>query len=414
MKLAIYNLLVLLLIPVFLVRILLKSFSDVDYRINLLNRFGYKLGAPVRKKRKIIWFHAVSLGEVIGSQNIIHLLLKEFDVVLTTTTPTGFRQAKELFNQEIMINYVPWDFHPFIKRFIDFYKPDALLIFETEIWPSMISLSSARKIPIYLLNGRLSEKSFNAYEWVSWLFKETIEKITYSFVQTANHKKRFIELGMSEQKIKIAGSVKFDLINLETVSSPDPLKLPYILAASTHYGEDEIMLNAYQKIKENNQVKLFICPRHPDRSLQIYKLATQMNLNVKLFSELSDNNYDVCIVDSIGLLTNLYANAEVAFVGGSLVKRGGHNLIEPAALETPILIGPYTYNFEEIVEKFVNSDACIVVNNQEQLFLSIQLLLTDKEASKNLSKNALKVVEMNKGSTHIQVSYIMEQLGERN
>ena len=145
MKLAIYNLLILLLIPVFQLRLLSKSIKDGDYRVNLSQRFGRKFSPSTRKKEKIIWFHAVSLGEVIGSQDFIKELLKDFDVVLTTSTPTGLRKASELFKDSVAINYVPFDLNILIKKFLDFYNPDALLIFETEIWPSMISASRKKK-----------------------------------------------------------------------------------------------------------------------------------------------------------------------------------------------------------------------------------------------------------------------------
>ena len=163
MKLAIYNLLILLLIPVFQIRILLKSYKNAGYRANFSQRYGRNLVAiKKRQKKKIIWFHAVSLGEVIGSQNIIKTLLKDCDVVLTTTTPTGLKKAQEIYKDTLTINYAPWDLSLFINRFLNFYQPDALLIFETEIWPAMISSSFKKQIPIFLVNGRLSLKSYNA------------------------------------------------------------------------------------------------------------------------------------------------------------------------------------------------------------------------------------------------------------
>ena len=408
MKLAIYNLMILLLIPIFQVRILLKSYRDAGYRAHFSQRHGRNLTTITRQKKKIIWFHAVSLGEVIGSQNIIKRLLQKYDVVLTTTTPTGFRKAQAIYKDAIAINYAPWDLNIFIHRFIDFYQPTALLIFETEIWPAMISISKKKKVPIFLLNGRLSLKSYNAYSKISWLLKDILQMIDFIFVQNQPHRERFMQLGVKKENIDIAGSVKFDAPGL----SPKNLNLPeFILGASTHSGEEEILLKAFQKIRSKHPHKLFICPRHPDRSLELLSVATQMNYKTELYSQLSSEDYEICIIDSIGLLPDFYNGADLAFVGGSLVPRGGHNLIEPAVLGTPIIVGNYTFNFEEITENFIEKDACLLVHNEHEVFLAMQSILQDPNISLTLAKNAREVVSLNQGSTETQVSYILNRLG---
>ena len=410
MKLAIYNLLILLLIPVFQIRILLKSYKNAGYRANFSQRYGRNLVAiKKRQKKKIIWFHAVSLGEVIGSQNVIKILLKDCDVVLTTTTPTGLKKAQEIYKDTLTINYAPWDLSLFINRFLNFYQPDALLIFETEIWPAMISSAFKKQIPIFLVNGRLSLKSYNAYIKTSWLVKDILKKITFIFVQTQKHHDRFIQLGADRNNIRIVGSVKFDGPGL----NPQPLNLPnFILGASTHAGEEALILKAFQMLGKNYSHKLFLCPRHPERSAEVLKLSTQMNLRTKLYSEINSEDYDVCIIDNIGSLPDFYKDADLAFVGGSLVPRGGHNLIEPAMLGTPIIVGNHTFNFEEIVEEFVSHDSCIVIHNENELLKGMQAILDDSNLATRLSENALRVVELNQGSTHTQVSYILKELGE--
>jgi len=411
MKLAIYNLLILLLIPVFQLRLLFKSIKDSDYRFNFSQRFGRKLSPFTRKKEKIIWFHAVSLGEVIGSQDIIKELLKDFDVVLTTSTPTGLRKALELFKDSVAINYAPFDLNTLIKKFLDFYNPDALLIFETEIWPSMISTSRKKNIPVFLINGRLSKNSFQTYLMTSWFIKNILLKITFVFVQSEKHQERFIKLGVNKKNIKVAGSVKFDApgLNSQPISLP-----PYLLGASTHSGEEEILLNVFNTICNKYPYKLLICPRHPERSNQILQLATKMGFKAQLYSQLTSNNFKVCIVDSIGLLPDFYHSAKLAFVGGSLVPRGGHNIIEPAVLGTPIITGNHTFNFEDIVQDFIEKDACILVHNEHELLAGIQSILGDAEVGQKLSINAKKIVETNQGSTQIQLSYILDKLGAKN
>ena len=409
MKLVIYNLIILIVIPVFILRIFFKSFTDSDYSKHFVNRLGYGLSNLSQKNKKIIWFHAVSLGEVIGSQLLIRKLSEHFDIVITTTTPTGLRRAKEIFPAEIIINYAPWDFVLFINRFLNFYKPHAILIFETEIWPSMIARAFHKSIPLYLVNGRLSHKSYQAYAISSWLLKDTLKKITYSFVQTSKHKERFLKLGIDENRIEVVGSVKFDISNIDV----DPIEAaPFILGASTHPGEEEILLNAYKRLQDNKNIKLFLCPRHTERGGEIAKLAGIMGFKVKLYSDLGSEDYDVCIINRTGLLSGFYASSLMSFVGGSLVPRGGHNLIEPAALGSPIIIGPHTFNFEDIVHQFLSDHACVKVTSEDELLAAMELFIGDSKVAKEFAHRAKEVVERNKGSTEVQASYIIRQLGE--
>ena len=409
MKLVIYNLLILILIPVFTLRIFFKSFTDSDYSKHFVNRLGYGLSSLSQKNKKIIWFHAVSLGEVIGSQPLINKLSEHFDIVITTTTPTGLRRAKEIFPEQIVIHYAPWDFVLFINRFLNFYKPHAILIFETEIWPSMIARAFHKSIPLYLVNGRLSHKSYQAYAISSWLLKDTLKKITYSFVQTSKHKERFLKLGIDENRIEVVGSVKFDISNIDV----DPIEAaPFILGASTHPGEEEILLNAYKRLQDNKNIKLFLCPRHTERGVEIAKQAGTMGFKVKLYTDLGSEDYDVCIINKTGLLSGFYASSLMSFVGGSLVPRGGHNLIEPAALGSPIIIGPHTFNFEDIVHQFLSDHACVKVTSEDELLAAMELFIGDSKVAKEFAHRAKEVVERNKGSTEVQASYIIRQLGE--
>lgn len=408
MKLAIYNGLILLLIPILQIRLLFKSLNDIGYRAFIPQRYAAHLTPIKRQKEQLIWFHAVSLGEVIASQGMIKSLLNKFDVVLTTTTPTGLRKAKEIYKDSVAINYAPWDLGPLIVKFLEFYQPSALLIFETEIWPSMITAAHKKQLPIFLMNGRLSDQSFNAYLRVSWFFKDILQKITFIFVQTEEHKKRFLKLGLNTSNIAVAGSVKFDAPG----SQPKLLDLPkFILGASTHPGEEEIVLRAFQKMRPQHSHKLFICPRHPERSMEVLKIAKKMNFKSQLYSQLDQQEYEVCIIDSAGLLLDFYNGAELAFVGGSLVPRGGHNLIEPAVMGTPIITGHQTFNFEEIADNFTKSNACIRVTNEQELLQGILLILNDADFATQLTANAKNLVLQNEGSTQTQVSYIIDRLG---
>ena len=411
MKLAIYNFFILISIPIFALRIIFKSVADSDYRKFFFNRFGLSLDRFPKSKKKIIWFHAVSLGEVIGSQGLIRKLSQNFDIVLTTSTPTGLRKAKETYSENIVIHYAPWDLIFIINKFINFYKPHAILVFETELWPTMISMANKKNIPLYLMNGRLSQKSYQRYALWLWLFSEVLQKITFLFVQTSAHKDRFLKLGIKEDRIKIAGSVKFDITRKDIQPKNLP---PFILAASTHSDEEEKLLIAYDSFSAKKDFKLFICPRHEERAEGIAQKAISMGFQVILFSELRDQPYEVCIINGTGFLSNFYASASMAFVGGSLVPRGGHNLIEPAALGAPIIVGPHTFNFEDIVQEFVKNQACIRVSNQAQLLDAMEFFAGEGEEASKYALRAKEVVEKNKGSTEVQASYIISKLGEKH
>ena len=411
MKLAIYNFFILIFIPIFVLRIIFKSKADSGYKKFFLNRFGYSLERFPSSEKKIIWFHAVSLGEVIGSEALIKKLLQNFDIVLTTSTPTGLRKAKDIHSKNIVIHYAPWDLIFIINRFINFYRPRAILVFETELWPTMISIANKKNIPLYLMNGRLSEKSYRRYALWSWLFSEVLQRISFLFVQTNAHRERFLKLGIKKDRIKIAGSVKFDVVRKDI----QPINVgKFILAASTHPGEEEKLLKAYENFSAKKDFKLFICPRHEERAEVISQKAISMGFKAILFSELRDDPYEVCIINSTGFLSDFYASASMAFVGGSLVARGGHNLIEPAVLGTPIIIGPHTFNFEDIVQEFLNNQACIRVSNQTQLLDAIEFFASNKEVADKYAHRAKEVVEKNKGSTEVQASYIISQLGEEH
>ena len=411
MKLAIYNFFILIFIPIFALRIIFKSTADSGYRKFFFNRFGFCLNTLPISDKKIIWFHAVSLGEVIGSQGLIKKLSQNFEIVLTTSTPTGLRKAKDIYSENIVIHYAPWDLFFIINKFINFYKPNAILVFETELWPTMISMANKKNIPLYLMNGRLSQKSYQRYASWLWLISEVLQSITFLFVQTSAHKDRFLNLGIKEDRIEIAGSVKFDI----TKKDIQPKNVaPFILAASTHPDEEEKLLKAYDNFSAKEDFKLFICPRHEQRAEGIAQKASSMGFQVFLFSELRDEPYEVCIINSTGFLSEFYASASMAFVGGSLIPRGGHNLIEPAALGAPIIVGPHTFNFEDIVQEFIDNQACIRVSNQAQLLDAFELFAGDREEAGKYALRAKEVVKKNKGSTEVQASYIISQLGEKH
>ena len=410
MRIFAYNLIFLILLPFTVARIIIKSFLDKGYLTNFHHRFGiYKKISS----QKHIWFHAVSLGEVISSETIIRRLLNDTNLVLTTSTPTGYREAKKIYGNDVKIVYAPWDFIFFVKGFIKNFNPIALILFETEVWPSMIYLSEKRKIPIILSNARLSESSYKKYLLLSFFTKYIFKKLSLVLAQSNRHVENFKNIGIQESKIKQVGSVKFDTNKIKTTESNlKEYAGNLILATSTHVGEDEIIIDAYCKLRiEFPDLKLIIVPRHPERSDSVLKILENRNINSNISSRIPNemNSLSAVVINTTGLLNSLYKLANVAFIGGSLLnKYGGHNIIEPASNKCAFIVGPYMRNFKDILGLFKDQHACMEINNSDELFNAYKELLNNNELRVNMIDNASMVVSNNSGSSEKQYKYIIE------
>ena len=408
MKLSLYNFLLLLMIPFMVSRLLINSLRDKDYRLNFSNRLGiYK--KP--KSLNIVWFHAVSLGEVISSQQIVVEILKEYDVVLSVSTPTGLREAKKIFGNSLEVVYAPWDFILFVNGFFQSFNPIALILFETEIWPSMISKAYQSNIPVIISNARMSEISYKKYIKFGFFFADIMEKISLVFAQSDDHKARFNKLGVSLDKIEKVGSVKFDINAILGNSTKIESDERFILAASTHKGEDELIIDAFTKLRmEFADLKLIIAPRHPERAKSIQSLVSKNNLisDISLIVPEKIDNNDVIIIEATGLMRELYSKATIAFIGGSLFKEyGGHNIIEAAAEKCPFIVGPHMHNFEEIVNLFTEKNSCIKLGQEKDIFNAFQTLLNDSKLRDDMIIRALNICINNKGSTRKQYTKIL-------
>ena len=396
-------------LPFMLSRILIKSIKDSDYKKNFLNRFGIYKNA--NNLKDIVWFHAVSLGEVISSQNIVKTIAKDNNVVLSVTTPTGLREAKKIFDLDVEIVYAPLDLKWFISNLFKTYEPKSLILFETEIWPNMIIQCFKNKIPIILSNGRMSKSSFERYKKFNFLSNTIFQKITYAFVQSEAHKERFNLLGVDNQRINNVGSVKFDF-KINQNPSRNAIKKTILLAASTHKNEDELVINTYAKLlKEYQDLKLIIVPRHPERAESIQKLLTNSKLKSSISTEIPQNfsAINVYVIKATGLLKELYSIATISFVGGSLFKEyGGHNIIEPASQKCPFIVGPFMKNFSDIIDEFKNQDACIQIQSEKDLFNAFQTLLNDDELRDDMSTRAAEVCIRSQGSLQEQCNTILK------
>ena len=299
----------------------------------------------------------------------------------------------------------------FFKKF----NPICLILFETEIWPSMISIASKRKIPIILSNARLSESSLRRYLLLKPFAKNILNKISLVLAQSKQHVERFIQIDVLKDNIKQVGSIKFDAIFEKATSS---IRInndnKYLLAASTHEGEEEIVIDSYCKLLEDFQnLKIILVPRHPERANSVIEIFKKRKLSAKIVTHLNidTENADAFILSATGKLNILYDHADIAFIGGSLFKKyGGHNLIEPANNKCAIIVGPFMKNFEDIVNIFNDKNACIQLNSYKELTCAFKELLNNNEYRINMIDNASDVVAKNRGSTEIQYKFIQDFL----
>jgi 3-deoxy-D-manno-octulosonic-acid transferase len=367
----------------------------------LKEKFGFVSSPYFRNNQKIIWVHAVSLGEVRAITKFLELATQEFNICLTTTTETGRTFAEKLMkeNPNFKVYYSPFDLEFVIKKFLQRINPTALVLVETEIWPNMIYVSS-NYIPVFLINARLSDKSFIRYKALSFFFKPLLNKISAICVQNENYLHKFKSLGVIPEKLHLTGNLKFDItIPFIKFEELEILKRPIIIAGSTHEGEEKIILTSFLQLKESSS--LLIVPRHPERFERVYKLCQKLigaeDVFVFKYSELLKNRPQemlkdwqekktVVVIDKIGILASLYRIADVAIIGGSFIPHGGQNPLEAIYWKVPVIVGPNMENFPFVAE-FVKEGA-ILQTTPEGLTEAIHLVLTDKGYRERLVEKA--------------------------
>ena len=378
--------------------------------------FRQRLGElDVSFSARPIWVHAVSVGEAKACEHLIGGLRKLYPgrpIAISTVTPTGNKIAKGLATENDLVFYLPLDFSFIVRRVIKKIDPALFIIAETEIWPNLISAVHEHGAPVIIVNARISDRSFKGYRMVKLLIRPILKMIDLFCVQTWDDAQRLLALGVEDGRIRITGNMKYDYAPPAKEDFPDlrpKLKLEkedvLFVAGSTHPGEEEAILKAYKELLLIfPALRLLIAARHPDRSGEIGSLAARLGFQAQYISklDLSNNNsnaHAVFILDTIGELTTFYAAADIVFVGGSLVKKGGHNILEPAAFAKPVLIGPYTFNFKEMVGLFVKNKGAIAVRDENDLKENISYFLKNTPEAFKLGRRARELLLQNRGAT---------------
>lgn len=386
---------------------------------------------------KTVIFYAVSVGEVTAVENLIKKTRETFpqmEIILTTGTKTGQEIAHKKLDEVCdFITYFPFDFPFCVNNMLNKFNPDAVFVMETELWPNFANITNKRKIPLYIINARISDRTFNSYKKLRFFFSPLLKKYTAVFPQSKQDFEKFIMLGASLNTTKIMGNLKFDIKkpDVSALNFEKPQGAKIILAGSTHTGEEEIILDVFQELKQEiAELKLIIAPRHPERNKEVFELMQKRGLDCAKRSDETDScvtfsekpscplsSVPSCILlDTMGELGKFYSVCDVAFIAGSFPCQGGdnyagkgvggHNPLEATIFNKPVVSGPSIHNFKDIYAILTSTDAGKVVQTKEELKEALKKLLTDENYYQKASADCEEVFEQNKGALDFVINVI--------
>ena len=415
-----YTLAMYLAMPVILYRLAFRGLRNRGYYSRWLERFGWFPGPELKSS---IWIHAVSVGEFNASVPLIRELMRRHPsetFLVTTITPTGSDRVIKEFADSVVHVYLPYDLPAAIRRFLARVKPRIAVVMETEIWPNLYFQCREHGIPIFIANARLSERSLRGYGPALSLITEAVRCTSMVAAQSQVDAERFLALGADPTRLRVVGNIKFDMavptdlgaLAAEWRASWGALR-PVWIAASTHEGEEAAVLQAHARILGRfPDALLLLVPRHPERFRAAISLCRSYGFRTSCRSEdqLAALDSQCFVVDTMGELLKFYACADACFVGGSLDRVGGHNVLEPAALQKPILIGPHTFNFAEITDTMVRENGAVRVADGAALGSQVVRILSDPQRAAAMTRAALSVVERERGAVPRTVTAIEELL----
>lgn len=411
-----YTLALYLLLPWALLHLVLRARRQPAYLQHVAERFGIFAGRITGQiQAPLIWIHAVSVGETRAAEPLIKALEEihpRHRILLTHATPTGRETGIELFGDSVSRAYLPYDWPFAARRFLRHFRPVIGIIMETEIWPNLIHACRVRRVPLYLVNARLSEKSFRGYRRFGRLVNESVRALTGVAAQSPDDAARLSALGARD--VRVAGNVKFDsALPTELLARGRAWRESYgsravLLAASTRDGEEALVLDAFQRIA--TPTLLVLVPRHPQRFDEVAALLEKRGIRYQRRSAggaVSDETR-VLLGDSMGEMPAYYAACDVAFIGGSLLPYGAHNFIEACAVGAPVLLGPHTYNFAEAAERALEAGAAMTVNDPSELASAARRLLSDRVERLRMREAALAFSRAYQGATE-RIMDMLEQ-----
>ena len=403
---AAYSLLLYILSPFIFLQLWLRGLKASAYRKRWDERLGF-YRMPVQTGNLVI--HCASVGEIMAASPMIKQLIARFpkyNITITCNTPTGSEQVTKIFGNSVQHLYLPLDFHASVKRFLNKLQPAALIILETELWPNLLVQAKQRQIPVLVVNARLSEKSLKGYQIFSSLSRELMRSITMLAGHNQEDVGRFKRLGLEDTQSRVVGSIKFDIqLSEQAKDSAQQLKqtlnhYDFVwVAGSTHPGEHEQVIAAH-KLLCNNHAKslLIIAPRHPEQFDKVAELLSDENIDFARWSAQNLVDHPVLLADTMGEMLTFFGAAHCAFIGGSLIDRGGHNPLEAAALAIPVISGPSYYNFKYIFPALLAKNACSEVDGPNTLCDQLTMYARSPEQAKLNGEKALNIVQSNSGA----------------
>ncbi|KUJ74046.1 3-deoxy-D-manno-octulosonic acid transferase [Thiomicrospira sp. XS5] len=402
-----------------LYQVLIRLLSPLVFMITILEAikrhggwryFAQRLGlsSPQPAKPGYLWVHCASVGEVKAAEALIRRLQPDENLLVTTNTPTGAELVENLFHHTVRHHYLPLDYPYALRRFLNNQKPKSLWVVETEIWPNLYRLAHNAGVPIQLINARLSVKTLNSPDWLKRLYRETLSYVETIYARNASEAARFRTLGAETGKIIVLGNLKYagltpqpDFPNPIAPIAPPPAD--YVLAASTHAGEEEALVQLWQALKRPEL--LVIVPRHPRRRNRILKALAPQRTQVAVLSlnEPLTPNTQFYLYDRIGALIPLYQHAKLVIMGGAFTPKGGHNVLEPASVKACILTGPDMSDFEEETQELLDHGGLIQLSQLNDLYQRLPPLLSDAEKRQTMGQAAFDVIQQ---KSHILDDYL--------
>ncbi len=406
-----------LLFPV----ILFKLVTVPKYRGGLTQKLGRlrKGVMNVISGTRPIWVHAVSVGEVMAAHPLLRELRKKYPgrkLILSTVTVTGNYTARRRVPEADAVFYFPFDYPCIVRRVIKGINPELVLVAETELWPNFFRELKRAGIPSAVINGRISPGSHKNYLKFKPFFRQVFDHVNLFCMQSEGDAERIKDIGADPEKVLITGNLKFD--QKIPGASPNPVSIPagrkIITAGSTHRGEEAALLDIFSQLRgKYPELTLIIAPRHPERFDEVEGIINSAGYECQRRTNLRGSVRDVLLLDTIGELRTFYALCDIAFVGGSLVKVGGHNLLEPAAMKKPVIFSRYMFNFKEISEALMSSGGGIMVKDKGELYTQFDRLLSEPERAKRMGERAFRVIEANSGSAKKTIDAVGRLLGAR-
>ncbi len=403
-----YSTLLYLLMPLVLLHLLWRGLREPGYVSRMHERFGF---APRRPNGVAVWVHAVSVGEAVAALPLVRRLLEQGQSVLvTTTTPAGAERVRGAFGEEVALAYAPFDLPGSVRRFLARVQPRRMIVMETELWPNLFGALGRLHVPIVIANARLSPRSVGRYRRLGGLAARTLSHCSVIAAQSEADAQRFREIGAIPSRVHVLGNLKFDLeLPAGLVAAGRALRARWgagrlvWVAASTHQGEEEAALQAHRILLARfRQALLILVPRHPQRFDAVARLAEGSGLRVARRSAIGDGaplgQLQVLVGDSMGEMPMYFGAADVAFVGGSLVEVGGHNVLEPAALGLPVLFGPHMFNFEQARALLLERGAARQIESSLELEPALSKLFHDAAAREAMGRAGREVLQANRGA----------------